>query len=102
MVVGREQMRGEAVAGTGSWSTGNREWSEARHAESRADFVHKVAIASKELAEAKYWLLLIDELGLNAANPRLADEADQLGAILSASARTARSRAAPDSTPSRK
>ena len=31
---------------------------EAQHAESRADFVHKMKIASKELEETKYWLTL--------------------------------------------
>ena len=31
---------------------------EAQNAESRADFVHKIKIASKEAEETKYWLLL--------------------------------------------
>ena len=32
---------------------------EASFAESRSDFIHKLAIAKKELAESKYWLELI-------------------------------------------
>jgi len=30
-----------------------------RHAESRADFIHKVSLATKELGETLYWLRLI-------------------------------------------
>ena len=32
---------------------------EAEHAESRADFIHKMAIAQKETNEAAYWLELL-------------------------------------------
>jgi four helix bundle protein len=32
--------------------------SEAQHSESRADFIHKMKIAAKELEETKYWLEL--------------------------------------------
>ena len=32
---------------------------EAEHAESKADFVHKMAIALKEANETEYWLLLL-------------------------------------------
>lgn len=31
---------------------------EAQHAESKADFIHKIKIASKEAEETEYWLLL--------------------------------------------
>ena len=34
---------------------------EAEHAESKADFVHKLSIALKEANETKYWLLLLHE-----------------------------------------
>jgi four helix bundle protein len=34
---------------------------EAQNAESRADFIHKVKIAAKELEETKYWLLLCEK-----------------------------------------
>lgn len=66
-------------------------YQEARHAESRADFVHKVGVAAKELGETLYWLRLVDKLALLPSSP-MAQEADQLIAILVASARTARSR----------
>lgn len=31
---------------------------EAQNAESKADFIHKIKIAAKELEETKYWLIL--------------------------------------------
>jgi four helix bundle protein len=34
---------------------------EAQQAESRADFIHKLSIALKELNESEYWLLLLKE-----------------------------------------
>jgi len=34
---------------------------EAQNAESKADFIHKMKIAAKEIEEAHYWLLLIDK-----------------------------------------
>ena len=34
---------------------------EAEHAESKADFVHKMAIAQKEINESIYWLELLKE-----------------------------------------
>lgn len=64
---------------------------EARHAESRDDFVHKVRVAAKELSETLYWLRLLRRLGL-LADPSLLRETDELIAILVASARTARAR----------
>lgn len=33
---------------------------EAEHAESKADFIHKLAIAQKECSETLYWLELLD------------------------------------------
>jgi four helix bundle protein len=32
---------------------------EAEHAESKADFIHKIAIAQKEANEAEYWIELL-------------------------------------------
>jgi len=34
---------------------------EAEHAESRADFIHKLAIAQKEINETIYWLELLSK-----------------------------------------
>lgn len=36
---------------------------EAEHGESKADFVHKLAIAQKEANETEYWLELISQSG---------------------------------------
>jgi four helix bundle protein len=66
-------------------------YEEARSAESRQDFIHKVGIAAKEMRETAYWLNLVDATGL-APVGHLRREADELIAILVASARTARSR----------
>lgn len=61
-------------------------------AESRRDFAHKLSVALKELRETKTWLRIIRKADLLPA-PRLhavADEADQLCAILSRSVHTAK------------
>ena len=65
-------------------------YQEARHAESRADFVHKLSVGAKELGETLYWLQLLAELRLGGETWRLAQEADELIAILVTSGRTAR------------
>ena len=66
-------------------------YDEARGAESRADFVHKVRIACKEMRESRYWLRLIARAGFLPERDLSAviDEAGQLTAILTASANTA-------------
>jgi four helix bundle protein len=69
-------------------------YEEARGAESRADFVHKLGIAWKETRESWYWLRLIQRAEL--VSPQLlasiVDEANQLSAILASSIATARKR----------
>jgi four helix bundle protein len=73
---------------------GGANYEEARGAESCADFVHKIRVATKELREAYYWLRVLqrsDWLSEGAVDG-LVDEMDQLVAILVASARTAKSR----------
>ena len=63
---------------------------EARGAETKPDFVHKISMARKEAFEAHYWarLLLIDLE--DSVLPRLRDELDEVAAILTAIRRTAR------------
>jgi four helix bundle protein len=70
-------------------------YEEARAAESRADFIHKISIAAKEMRETRFWLALLHRSGWvkHDLSP-LVREAEELAAILSASARTARLRAA--------
>jgi four helix bundle protein len=41
---------------------------EAQNAESKADFIHKIKIAAKEVDETEYWLTLC-ELSTNYSNP---------------------------------
>ncbi len=69
-------------------------YAEARGAESRQDFVHKLRIADKEARESQYWLTLVaarwEEHAAEAGE--LATEADELVAILTASVRTAAAR----------
>jgi four helix bundle protein len=72
---------------------GGANYEEARSAESREDFVHKVRIATKELREAHYWLRVTQRSDWvkPAAIDDLVSELDELIAILIVSARTARS-----------
>jgi len=67
-------------------------YDEARSPESRADFIHKLGIALKELREARYWLSFVAGSKMAAVDPVLLDEARQLIAILMASRRTAASK----------
>lgn len=72
---------------------GGSNYEEARGAESPADFVHKTRIALKEVRETRYWLRLAARAELLCLDSHLAgliDESDQLVAILTASANTAR------------
>ena len=74
---------------------GGANYEEGRGAESRADFIHKVGVANKEMREALYWLRLIQdaELVVSADVEALVREADELVAILTASIKTAKQRA---------
>ena len=56
---------------------------EANRAESRTDFIHKIAIVEKEAAETQYWIDLCDDARLGNADDRawLKNEATQLLAI---------------------
>ena len=74
---------------------GGANYEEARGAESRADFIHKVGVANKEIREALYWLRLVQDAGLviSADVDSLVREADELVAILTASIKTAKQRA---------
>ena len=67
-------------------------YDEARSGESRADFVHKVNVALKELVETRGWLKFIVLAGLLPARrvAVLVDECDQLCRILGKSIATAK------------
>ena len=70
-------------------------YGEARGAESRADFVHKLRIAVKELNETGIWLLIILEARMapTALVENLIKENSELACILGASIRTAQGKA---------
>ena len=69
-------------------------YAEARGAESRADFVHKLRIAVKELNETGIWLLIIlkARMSPDARVAGLIKENRELACILSASIRTAQAK----------
>jgi four helix bundle protein len=69
-------------------------YAEARGAESRADFVHKLKIALKELNECKVWIRMVCRAELLRASllDGLLDENEQLCRILNASITTAKNR----------
>lgn len=70
-------------------------YAEARSAESRADFIHKLRIAIKEMNETAIWLRIIMKSGVLPREDLFAtaEECDALRRILGASLRTARLRA---------
>jgi four helix bundle protein len=72
-----------------SATSGGANYEEARAAESRADFAHKIGISAKELRETIYWLRLIQATSSDNFEDVIR-EANELTAILVASARTAR------------
>ena len=66
--------------------------SEARAAESKADFIHKMQISLKEMRESYFWLAVMSEASIidNNLSNDLCDEAKQLRAILSKAVATAK------------
>jgi four helix bundle protein len=71
---------------------GGSNYEEARGGESRADFIHKLGIANKEMREALYWLQVTRDAQLveDAELEALVREADELVAILTSSIRTSK------------
>jgi four helix bundle protein len=69
-------------------------YGEARGAESRADFIHKIRIVFKELNETSIWLRIIERSGLLRAQLliEIVQENRDLCKIFAASLRTVRSR----------
>ena len=54
---------------------------EAQNAESRADFIHKMKIAAKEIEETKYWLILCEKAPSYPFEPQLKSKIDEIGLI---------------------
>ena len=71
---------------------GGSNYDEARSAQSRADFVHKVSLAAKETREAAFWLGVGSRTEAPLRDDALAlkREATELTAILMSSAKTAK------------
>ncbi len=69
-------------------------YEEARGAESRADFVHKLGVALKECRETRYWLKVIQRAKLLSGEfpADLLEEADALCGILGQSILTTKGR----------
>ena len=67
---------------------------EANRAQSRQDFIHKIAIVEKEASETQYWLELFDALKMGDADMRawLIKESAELLAIFTTTGKTAKRR----------
>jgi four helix bundle protein len=77
-----------------SGTSGAANYAEARSAESRADFIHKMRVVEKELNETGVWLRAIQKISLlpPALIVEILAENKELARITSASVRTARMR----------
>ena len=75
-------------------TSGAPNYAEARGAESKKDFVHKLGVCLKELRESQCWLQLIVRADLlpESRLTQLVDESDQLIAIFVKSITTAKTR----------
>ena len=73
-------------------------YAEARSAESRADFIHKMRIVLKELNETAVWLRMAVRSGLASTDltTEIQTEAEELCRIVAASIRTAKSSLHPE------
>ena len=67
-------------------------YEEARGAESRSDFIHKMGIVLKELKESRYWLRVIEEVPLSERDRvhPVSAECEELIAIIAKSIFTAK------------
>ena len=67
---------------------------EANRAQSRSDFIHKIALVEKEGAETQYWLELFDESKIDDSEDRrwLLQESNALLAIFTSIGKTSKSR----------
>lgn len=70
-----------------SGTSAGANYEEARGAQSRADFLHKLHISLKEIRESLYWLKLIDRAKILSAMDLngLIDEAQQISNIIAKS-----------------
>ena len=84
----REYVISDQLARAGTSIGSNVE--EAQAGQSRKDFLSKMAIASKEARETKYWLRLIDKSGIAGVDVhKELDDVEELIRILTAIVKTA-------------
>ena len=85
-VIGRQLLRSGTSVGANYRATGR--------ARSRKEFISKMNIVVEEIDESVFWIELLEKADIVPARKlsRIADEANQLVAIFSASLRTARKR----------
>jgi four helix bundle protein len=90
-ILGRQLLRSATSIGA-NYREGNR-------AESRKDFIHKIAIVEKETAETLYWIELLTEAGSGEAAERkiLEQECNQLVAIFTRIGKTTKQQTNPKS-----
>jgi len=83
-VVGRQLLKSGTSIGAN--------YREANRAESRLDFIHRIAIVEKEAAECQYWIELCFDASLGTTEDRvwLADEVRQLLAIFTRIGKTSK------------
>lgn len=83
-IVGRQLLRSGTSIGAN--------YREANRAESKADFIHKLGVSTKEAAETEYWLELITESKdlQTEGSSVLLQESDEIIAILTTMARNAK------------
>jgi len=70
---------------TRSATSAGANYEEARGAESKADFIHKLGVALKELKESRYWLKLISKTKICKTDTKIAvlqGECEELCAII--------------------
>jgi four helix bundle protein len=80
---------GEQLSRSGTAGAAN--YAEARGAESRTDFIHKLGVVRKELNESLVWLRMIERrtMGPPDSVAQLRSECDELCKIIAASRKTA-------------
>ena len=66
---------------------------EAQQAESKADFIHKLAIANKEAHETHYWLRLIKDSNLSTEVDVLIEKSESLKRLLVSIIKSSKTRA---------
>mgnify|MGYP006215860627 CR=1 FL=1 len=72
-VIAKQLLRSGTSIGANVW--------EAQNAESKADFIHKMKIAAKEIEETKYWLILCEKAKSYPFNENLKQKIKEISLI---------------------